>query len=101
MSLQIQVDREGIQEFCHRHHITRLAFFGSVTREDFGPESDVDVLVELDVNHLPSLIRLARMEIELSSLLGGHKADMRTAEDLSHLFRDQVVAEAELQYEAA
>ena len=101
MSLQIEVDREGIREFCHRHNITRLAFFGSVIRDDFGPGSDIDVLVAFDPRHVPSLIGLARMEIELSRLLGGRKADMRTSEDLSHFFREQVVAEAELQYEAA
>ncbi|MHB0875376.1 MAG: nucleotidyltransferase family protein [Anaerolineae bacterium] len=101
MNLQIKVDREAIAEFCREHHIVRLAFFGSVTREDFAPESDVDVLVEFAPEHLPSLIGLARMEIELSPLLQGRKADMRTAEDLSHFFRDRVVAEATVQYEAA
>ena len=101
MSLQLEVDRERLGEFCRKHHIDRLSFFGSVTRDDFGPDSDVDVLVEFAPEHLPGLIALARMEIELSSLLGGRRADMRTAEDLSHFFRDQVLAEAELQYEAA
>jgi uncharacterized protein len=98
--LQIQVDREEIAEFCRKHHIRRLAFFGSVLREeDFRPDSDVDVLVGFEEGHVPGLIRLAGMERELSCLLR-RKADLRTAEDLSRYFRDRVVAAAEVQYAA-
>ena len=99
MSLQIQIDRAQIAEFCRRHHIKRLALFGSVLREDFRPDSDVDVLVEFEEGHVPGLITLAGMEIELSDLLG-RKADLRTAEDLSRYFRDEVVGQAEVQYAA-
>ncbi len=99
MPLQIEVDRDKIAEFCRQHHIRRLAFFGSVLREDFHPDSDVDVLVEFEEGHVPGLIRLAGMERELSFLLG-RKADLRTAEDLSRYFRDRVVAGAEVQYAA-
>jgi predicted nucleotidyltransferase len=99
MPLQIEVDREKIAEFCRRHHIRRLAFFGSVLREDFRPDSDVDVLVEFEKDHVPGLIRLAGMEIEMTEILG-READFRTAEDLSRYFRDKVVANAEVQYAA-
>ena len=94
---RIPVDREKIAGFCRRNHIRRLAFFGSVLRADFRPESDVDVLVEFEPGHPVGLIRLAGMERELSEILG-RQADMRTAADLSRYFRDEVVAGAEVQY---
>ncbi len=99
MSVHITVDPKAIAEFCARHSIRRLAFFGSVLRDDFRPDSDVDVLVEFEEDREPGLIRLAAMERELSDILG-RRADMRTAEDLSRYFRDEVVANAELQYAA-
>ena len=95
---RIAVDRDAIAEFCRRHHIRKLAFFGSVLRDDFRPDSDVDVLVEFEPGHTPGFIRLAGMEFELSDLLGGRKVDMRTPEDLSRYFRNDVVASAEVQY---
>jgi predicted nucleotidyltransferase len=95
---RIAVDRAAIAEFCRRHHIRKLAFFGSVLRDDFRPDSDVDVLVEFEPGHTPGFIRLAGMEFELSDLLGGRKVDMRTPEDLSRYFRNDVVASAEVQY---
>jgi predicted nucleotidyltransferase len=97
--MQIEVDREKIAEFCRKHHLRRLAFFGSVLGEDFRPDSDVDVLVEFEEGHVPGFFRLFDMEAELSDILG-RKADLRTAEDLSRYFRDEVVARAEVQYAA-
>jgi hypothetical protein len=96
--VQIGVDKTGLAEFCRRRHIQRLALFGSVLREDFGPESDVDVLVEFEPEHVPGLIGLARMERELSDYFGGRKVDLRTAEDLSRYFRAKVLATAEVQF---
>ena len=96
--VKIEVSQDQIAEFCQRHHIRRLAFFGSVLREDFKPESDVDVLVEFEPGHTPGLITLAGMEIELSDLLG-RKADMRTPADLSSYFRQDVINMAQVQYE--
>jgi hypothetical protein len=96
--VRVTVDRDGLAEFCRRNHIRRLALFGSVLREDFGPESDVDVLVEFDAEHVPGLLGVARMERELSSCFGGRKVDVRTAEDLSRYFRAQVLAAAEVQF---
>ena len=100
MSPQVAVDRTRLAEFCRRHHIRKLSFFGSVLGESFGPDSDVDVLVEFEQEHVPGLLTLAGLEIELSELLG-RKADVRTAEDLSRYFRDEVVAKAQLMYAAA
>jgi uncharacterized protein len=100
MSPQVAVDRSRLAEFCRRHHIHKLSFFGSVLGESFRPDSDVDVLVEFEPGHVPGLLTLAGLEIELSELLG-RKADVRTAEDLSRYFRDEVVAKAQLMYAAA
>ena len=99
MSVQIAVDRQRIAEFCRRHSIRRLSFFGSVLRDDFRTDSDIDVLVEFEPGRVPGLIRLAGMEIELSALLG-RKADLRTAGDLSRYFRDEVVSSAQAMYAA-
>ena len=98
MALRIFVPREEIADFCRRHHIRRLAVFGSALRPDFNEESDIDILVEFEPGHVPGLLRLARMERELSALLGGRKVDLRTPEDLSRYFRDEVLREAEVQY---
>lgn len=95
---EIDLPRDKIAAFCRRHYIRRLSLFGSVLREDFGAASDVDVLVEFESGHEPGFFGLARMERELSELLGGRKADLRTPEDLSRYFRDEVLAEAEVRY---
>jgi uncharacterized protein len=75
----IEFDEVKIADFCRRHHIRRLALFGSVLRDDFRPDSDVDVLVEFAAGRTPGLIRLAGMELELSALLGGRKVDQHAA----------------------
>jgi len=98
MSNHIILPKDQIAEFCRRRHIRRLALFGSALRGDFGPESDVDLLVEFEPDRIPTLFDIAGMEQELSALLGGRKVDLRTPEDLSRYFRDQVLAEAEVQY---
>ena len=98
MAVRVSASRERIAEFCRQNHIRRLALFGSVLRDSFGPDSDIDVLVEFEDGHVPGLLRLARMERELSEVFDGRKVDMRTAEDLSRYFRDDVLAEAEVQY---
>ena len=98
MTIRVKTDRKKIAEFCRRNHVRRLALFGSVLREDFGPDSDVDVLVEFEEGHVPGLIRLARMERELAEAFEGRKTDIRTPEDLSRYFRKEVVAAAEVQY---
>ena len=99
MSPKIPIDQDKIAEFCRRHHICRLALFGSVLRDDFGPNSDVDVLVEFEPGHVPGLAFLA-MEAELSEILG-RKVDLNTPNFLSPYFRDLVLTEAEVYYVAA
>jgi predicted nucleotidyltransferase len=97
---RIEVDREKIADFCRRHHIRRLSFFGSVLRDDFGPESDVDVLVEFEPEQTPGFFELVDMEDELTAILGvSRKIDLRTPLDLSKYFREAVVASAEPIYE--
>jgi predicted nucleotidyltransferase len=95
--MHIELPKERIEEFCKRHHIRKLSLFGSALRDDFTPESDLDILVEFDPAHMPGLIRLAGMEIELTSILG-RKVDMRTAQDLSRYFRDEVLNSSKVQY---
>jgi predicted nucleotidyltransferase len=95
----IKVPDAEIADFCERHHIRKLSFFGSVLRDDFGPESDIDVLVEFDPDHIPGLAFFG-MQDELSEILG-HKVDLHTPGFLSKYFRADVLAEAEIQYVAA
>jgi len=99
MDLPIAIDRARIAAFCREHHLTKLSLFGSVRTERFTPESDVDVLFEYDPAHVPSLFDVAAMEEELSGILG-RKADMRTPEDLSRHFREEVVRTARVEYAA-
>jgi predicted nucleotidyltransferase len=93
---RIPVSRDKIASLCQRNHIRRLAFFGSVLREDFGPESDVDVLVEFEPGHIPGL-SFFTMEDELSQILG-RRVDLNTPQSLSRYFRHLVETEAEVQY---
>ena len=90
------IDREKLAEFCRRNHIRKLALFGSVLREDFGPDSDVDMLVEFEPGHVPGL-RFFTLETELSKLIG-RRVDLNTPAFLSPYFRDRALAEAEVQY---
>lgn len=98
--LPIVIPFDGIADFCLRNGIGRLALFGSVLRDDFTPDSDVDFLVEFLPDRTPGLIRLAGMEIELSELIG-RRADLNTAGCLSKYFVDEVLREAEPVYVAA
>lgn len=100
MGLHLAVDRESIAAFCRRHHIKRLALFGSVLRADFGPESDVDVLVEFEPDHVPGL-KFVTIEDELSQLLGGRRVDLVTSKFLNARVRDRVLSSAEPVYVAA
>ena len=97
-ALPLVIPKDFLKEFCERNHIRKLSLFGSVLTPRFRPESDLDMLVEFDPSHVPGLITLAGMEIELSEKLG-RKVDLRTAEDLSRYFRNEVVSSALPQYE--
>jgi uncharacterized protein len=89
-----------LKTFCRKHHITRMSLFGSALRDELMPGSDIDILVEFDKNHMPGLFDISRMEIALSNTIG-RKVDLRTPEDLSRYFRDDVVKTAEVHYEEA
>ena len=95
----IPIDSDQIAEFCRRNRISRLAFFGSVLRDDFGPDSDVDVLVEFELGAGVGFFAIARLQDELSAILG-RPVDLCTAKGLSRYFRDQVVSGAEVSYVA-
>lgn len=88
----------ALSAFCRRHGVRKLSLFGSELKGTAGPDSDVDLLVEFAPDRTPSLLGMAEMEQELSALMGGRKVDLRTAEDLSRYFRDDVVRSARVQY---
>lgn len=95
---RIDIPKDKIADFCRKHHIRKLVLFGSVLREDFGPDSDVDVLVEFEPEHVPGFLRLYDLEQQLSSLLGGFEIDVVTEKFLKRRIRNRVLAEAEVQY---
>jgi predicted nucleotidyltransferase len=95
----VEIPRDRIVDFCRRHHIRKLSLFGSVLRDDFRPDSDIDVLVEFEPGRTPGLAFFG-MQDELGEILG-HKVDLNTPGFLSKYFRDEVLAEAEVQYVAA
>lgn len=97
MPQHLMIPKQQIADFCRRHRIQKLAVFGSVLREDFHEDSDIDVLVEFAPGTRVGLIRLAGIEIELSDILG-RTVDLRTPEDLSRYFRDDVIREAQVHY---
>lgn len=95
--LKITLPKDKITKFCRKHHICKLAFFGSVLREDFRPDSDIDVLVEFEPGFTPGFA-LITIQDELSELLGGRKVDIVTPKFLHHLIREQVEKEASVAY---
>lgn len=97
MTARVRMPSEAIASFCQRHHVRRLSLFGSVLREDFSAESDIDVLVEFEAGTSVGYFGLVEMEMELSDLLG-RQVDLRTPGELSRYFRDDVLASAEPQY---
>jgi predicted nucleotidyltransferase len=95
----IHFDRAVLAAFCGRRGIRKLSLFGSVLRDDFGPNSDIDILVEFDPARTPTLLTMADTEMELTLMLA-RKVDLRTPEDLSVYFRDAVARTARVQYAA-
>ena len=98
MNPRLNLDTATLARFCEQHHIRRLALSGSVLKGTDRPNSDVDLLVEFEPDGVPGLFGIAAMEQELSDLLCGRKVDLRTAQDLSRYFRDEVVRTAQVQY---
>ena len=97
MSPRIPFDRQRLAQFCRRHHIRKLSLYGSVLRDDFRPDSDVDVLVEFEPGQVVGL-RIIDIEDELSEILGGRKVDLVSAKSLNPRLRDRVLTSAEVQY---
>ena len=95
--MHISVPYNRIAEFCQRHHVRKLSLFGSVLRDDFRPESDIDVLVEFAPGKTPGFT-IVTMQQELSELFNGRAVDLRTPQELSRYIRDRVMAEALVQY---
>ena len=94
----IWIPRAEVEAFCLRNHVRRLALFGSILTDRFRADSDVDVLVEFERGRVPGLLGLAEMELELAAMVG-RKVDLRTPQELSRYFRDDVVRTALVQYE--
>lgn len=94
----IQLPREKIADFCKRNRIRKLSLFGSALKGELRKDSDIDLLVEFQPGEAPSLFDLVRMEREFSKLLRGRKVDLRTPNELSRYFRDEVLSTASVQY---
>jgi len=101
INLKLNLLKDEIAGFCKRNHILKLSLFGSALTKDFSDDSDIDLLVQFDPDHIPGLFELVGMEQELSEMFGGRKIDLRTAEDLSRYFRAEIINKAVLQYEIA
>ena len=97
-SLKEKMPTDRLIEFCRRNHIRKLSLFGSAISDRMGPDSDIDLLVEFEEGHTPGLFSIIKMEMELAGSLG-RKIDMRTPDDLSQYFRDEVMRNAKLQYQ--
>jgi hypothetical protein len=95
--VRFKIPKKKIEEFCKNHGIRKLSFFGSFLRKDFGPDSDVDILVEFEPGQKVGFLKLAGMERELSEILN-HKVDLRTPAELSRYFRQEVLDSAKVQY---
>lgn len=96
-STPIRLDNKKIRMFCKKHHIATLALFGSILTAHFTPSSDVDVLVSFEKEHIPTLFDIVDMESELGNIVG-RDVDLKTANDLSPYFRDDVLANAKIIY---
>ena len=96
----IDISKETIAHFCQQWHITKLSLFGSVLRDDFRPDSDIDVLVEFQPEHIPGFLKLHRIQEELSNLLGNRQIDLVTPKFLNHRIRDRILSEAEVYYDS-
>lgn len=100
MSIHVELPKDRIAEFCRRRRIAKLSLFGSVLRDDFGPDSGIDVLVEFEAGRIPTYFDLFDMERELSALLGGRRIDMRRPQGLASEWKDEVLAQATTVYVA-
>jgi uncharacterized protein len=97
----INIPKKKIESYCKKNHIKKLALFGSFLRRDFSSDSDIDVLVEFEEDHIPGFFDLLKMEEQLSKFFKGKKIDLRTPKDLSRYFRKKVISNAEVIYAAS
>src|SRR5436190_24152456 len=97
---RLDINQDALAELCRRRGIRRLSLFGSVLKGTDRPDSDIDLLVEFEPDARPSYLDLADIEQELSCLMAGKRVDLRTPPELSRYFRDEVLREAEVQYES-
>ena len=93
----LSIPKDKIADFCRKYHIMKLSLFGSVLGKEFGPESDIDILVEFEPGHTPGLA-LITMQDELSGILGGRRVDLVTPKFLNRRIRSQIESEAVIQY---
>lgn len=98
LMLKNKLSQEQIHKYCKKHNIKKMSLFGSALRNELTPDSDIDILVEFDENNIPSFFDLYKMEKELSNYVNGRKVDIRTPDDLSRYFRDEVMESAEVLY---
>ena len=96
----ITISKDSITQFCTQRQIKRLALFGSVLRDDFRSDSDIDVVVEFMPGKRVGMLAMSQIERELSQLFGGRTVDLRTAAELSRYFRNDVLQKAEVCYDA-
>ena len=94
----ITFDRKALEKFCLKNGIKKLSLFGSVLQDDFGPESDIDILVEFMPGETVTFFTLLDMEEELSRMFGDRKVELKTPQDLNRYFRDRVIAAAEVHF---
>ena len=94
----IRIPKKELNNYCKKHHIKKMAFFGSILKGDFNPNSDIDILVEFEKEHIPGFFKLMEIEEELSKFFQGVKVDLRTPNDLSRYFRSKVVSNAVVIY---
>ena len=95
--IRINIPKEQLAQFCEIYHVHRISLYGSALRDDFGPDSDIDILIDFEPGFKVGLLKMARMENELSDMLG-RKVDLRTPGDLSRYFRQEVLESAEVEY---
>ncbi|OHB75765.1 MAG: nucleotidyltransferase [Planctomycetes bacterium RBG_16_55_9] len=98
-SLEQKMPKDKLAEFCKKNYIQKLSLFGSALHGTLGPDNDIDLLVEFEEGHTPGLFSIVRMEMELAGVLG-RKVDLRTPDDLSRYFRDEVIRNAKLEYQS-
>ena len=97
----IKIPKKQLESYCKKNHIKKLALFGSFLREDFSSDSDIDILVEFEKDHIPGFFDIVRMEEQLSKFFKGKNIDLRTPKDLSRYFRKKIINNAEVLYAAS